>query len=421
MRVVISPARGAGKIKAPPSKSVAHRLLICAALSEGKSVIHDVSDCEDVEATLDCMAALGIKFERKENDVTVFGVNPKRIKPTGTLPCRESGSTLRFFIPILLISGRCAMLSGAPSLLSRPMTVYEDICKKMDYAYISDGKSIAVKGPLRGGEYSVVGNVSSQFISGLLFALPTLSESSRIRIAPPIESRSYIDLTVDALSKFGVRVIWEDEHTLYIEGGQKYTPTELSVEGDYSGAAFYLAAGAIGPSPVTLTHLDTNSPQGDREILSLLRRFGAHVEETEGGIRVSPAPLSGITINASQIPDLVPILAVVAAAAYGETRIENAARLRLKESDRIETVHRLIETLGGDISEGEDFLVIRGSGRLRGGTVSAENDHRIAMSAAVASLVSDEPVTILGAECAEKSYPRFYDDAKALGFSVTVI
>ncbi|MBQ2794059.1 MAG: 3-phosphoshikimate 1-carboxyvinyltransferase [Clostridia bacterium] len=401
MRVVISPARGAGKIKAPPSKSVAHRLLICAALSEGKSVIHDVSDCEDVEATLDCMAALGIKFERKENDVTVFGVNPKRIKPTGTLPCRESGSTLRFFIPILLISGRCAMLSGAPSLLSRPMTVYEDICKKMDYAYISDGKSIAVKGPLRGGEYSVVGNVSSQFISGLLFALPTLSESSRIRIAPPIESRSYIDLTVDALSKFGVRVIWEDEHTLYIEGGQKYTPTELSVEGDYSGAAFPDALNLFG-GEVEVLGLNPESIQGDRA-------YKRYYEQLLRGVP---------SIHIGNCPDLGPILFAVAAAKNGGI-FSGTKRLKIKESDRAEAMASELRKLGAAVTVSEDRVVIfpadfhRPTEPLYG-----HNDHRIVMSLAILlTVVGGE---IIGAEAVKKSYPDFFEDLSALGIGVTV-
>ncbi len=401
MRVVISPARGAGKIKAPPSKSVAHRLLICAALSEGKSVIHDVSDCEDVEATLDCMAALGIKFERKENDVTVFGVNPKRIKPTGTLPCRESGSTLRFFIPILLISGRCAMLSGAPSLLSRPMTVYEDICKKMDYAYISDGKSIAVKGPLRGGEYSVVGNVSSQFISGLLFALPTLSESSRIRIAPPIESRSYIDLTVDALSKFGVRVIWEDEHTLYIEGGQKYTPTELSVEGDYSGAAFPDALNLFG-GEVEVLGLNPESIQGDRA-------YKRYYEQLLRGVP---------SIHIGNCPDLGPILFAVAAAKNGGI-FSGTKRLKIKESDRAEAMASELRKLGAAVTVSEDRVVIfpadfhRPTEPLYG-----HNDHRIVMSLAILlTVVGGE---IIGAEAVKKSYPDFFEDLTALGIGVTV-
>ena len=401
MRVVISPAKGAGRIKAPPSKSVAHRLLICAALSSGVSVIRGISDCEDVAATLDCMAALGIKSERVGDDVTVWGKDPREIKPTGTLPCRESGSTLRFFIPIALISGRCAMLSGAPSLLSRPMTVYENTCAQMGYAFISDGKSIAVKGPLKSGEYSVVGNVSSQFISGLLFALPTLSRDSRIRITPPIESRSYIDLTVDALSKFGVKVIWEDEHTLYIRGGQKYLPTELSVEGDFSGAAFPDALNLFD-GEVEIDGLNPESIQGDKV-------YKRYYEQLLRGVP---------TIHIGNCPDLGPILFAVAAAKHGGI-FSGTRRLKIKESDRAEAMATELRKFGTAVTVSEDRVVIfpadfhKPTEPLYG-----HNDHRIVMSLAILlSVVGGE---IIGAEAVKKSYPDFFAHLSSLGIGVEI-
>lgn len=401
MRVVISPAKGAGRIKAPPSKSVAHRLLICAALSSGVSVIRGISDCEDVAATLDCMAALGIKSERVGDDVTVWGKDPREIKPTGTLPCRESGSTLRFFIPIALISGRCAMLSGAPSLLSRPMTVYENMCAQMGYAFISDGKSIAVKGPLKSGEYSVVGNVSSQFISGLLFALPTLSRDSRIRITPPIESRSYIDLTVDALSKFGVKVIWEDEHTLYIRGGQKYLPTELSVEGDFSGAAFPDALNLFD-GEVEIDGLNPESIQGDKV-------YKRYYEQLLRGVP---------TIHIGNCPDLGPILFAVAAAKHGGI-FSGTRRLKIKESDRAEAMATELRKFGTAVTVSEDRVVIfpadfhKPTEPLYG-----HNDHRIVMSLAILlSVVGGE---IIGAEAVKKSYPDFFAHLSSLGIGVEI-
>ena len=401
MRVVISPAKGAGRIKAPPSKSVAHRLLICAALSSGVSVIRGISDCEDVAATLDCMAALGIKSERVGDDVTVWGKDPREIKPTGTLPCRESGSTLRFFIPIALISGRCAMLSGAPSLLSRPMTVYENTCAQMGYAFISDGKSIAVQGPLKSGEYSVVGNVSSQFISGLLFALPTLSRDSRIRITPPIESRSYIDLTVDALSKFGVKVIWEDEHTLYIRGGQKYLPTELSVEGDFSGAAFPDALNLFD-GEVEIDGLNPESIQGDKV-------YKRYYEQLLRGVP---------TIHIGNCPDLGPILFAVAAAKHGGI-FSGTRRLKIKESDRAEAMATELRKFGTAVTVSEDRVVIfpadfhKPTEPLYG-----HNDHRIVMSLAILlSVVGGE---IIGAEAVKKSYPDFFAHLSSLGIGVEI-
>ena len=429
MNIRISPTKDfGGTIPAVASKSAAHRLMICAALADTSIAIRCPEKSRDICATASCLSALGAHFSETADGYTVTPTS--QVNENAVLDCGESGTTYRFMLALVSCLGTGASLVGHGRLPARPLSpLYETLTENGVLLSPQGTNPLSVSGELSGREFSFPGNVSSQYASGLLLAFPCLARRENapvsLTLTGKIESLPYLDMTVRAMREFGVPVEqkWQADGTLRftVSPADYHAPTAVSVEGDYSGAAFYLAAGAIGPSPVTLTHLDTNSPQGDREILSLLRRFGARVEESEGSIRVSPAPLSGITIDASQIPDLVPILAVVAAAAYGETRIENAARLRLKESDRLETVHRLIEALGGDISEGEDFLVIRGSGRLRGGTVSAENDHRIAMSAAVASLVSNEPVTIIGAECAEKSYPRFYDDAKALGFSVTVI
>ncbi len=401
MRVVISPARGAGRIKAPPSKSVAHRLLICSALADGVSVIRGISDCEDVAATLDCMTAMGIKSERVGDDVTVWGINPKGIRPIGELPCRESGSTLRFFIPIALISGRTAMLSGAASLLSRPMTVYVNMCQQMGYAFISDEKSITVKGPLRSGEYSVVGNVSSQFISGLLFALPTLSGDSRIKIAPPVESRSYIDLTIDALSKFGVKVAWEDEHTLFIAGGQKYIPTELSVEGDFSGAAFPDALNLFD-GEVEIDGLNPDSIQGDRV-------YKRYYEQLLRGVP---------TIHIGNCPDLGPILFAVAAAKHGGI-FSGTRRLKIKESDRAEAMATELRKFGTAVTVGEDRVVIFPADfHSPTEPLYGHNDHRIVMSLAILlSVVGGE---IIGADAVKKSYPDFFAHLSALGIGVEI-
>ena len=401
MRVVISPAKAAGRIKAPPSKSVAHRLLICSALADGVSVIHGISDCEDVAATLDCMAALGIRSERIGDDVTIYGIGPKGIKPNGTLSCRESGSTLRFFIPIALLSGRCTMFSGAKSLLSRPMTVYESMCRERGYAFISDEKSIAVKGPLKAGEYSVVGNVSSQFISGLLFALPTLSKDSRINITPPVESRSYIDLTIDALSKFGVEVVWEDEHTLYIKGGQKYLSTELSVEGDFSGAAFPDALNLFG-GEVEIDGLDPESIQGDRV-------YKRHYEQLLRGVP---------TIHIGNCPDLGPILFAVSAAKHGGI-FSGTHRLKIKESDRAEAMATELRKFGTAVTVGEDRVVIFPADFHKPNEpLYGHNDHRIVMSLAILlSVVGGE---IIGAEAVKKSYPDFFDHLSQLGIGVEI-
>ncbi|MBR2906589.1 MAG: 3-phosphoshikimate 1-carboxyvinyltransferase [Clostridia bacterium] len=427
IRITPTPAFG-GTVDAVASKSAAHRLLICAALADAETFIRCPEKSRDIRATAACLSALGANFCETDDGYTVTPIST--VNENALLDCGESGTTYRFMLSLVSCLASGASLVGHGRLPSRPLSpLYETLAENGVSLSPQGSNPLAVSGGLSGRDFSFLGNVSSQYASGLLLAFPYLAKKENtpvsLTLTGKIESLPYLDMTVRAMEAFGVSVerMWQSDGSLRftVEPSDYRSPTWVSVEGDYSGAAFYLAAGAIGTSPVTLTSLDANSPQGDREILSLLRRFGARVEESADGIRVSPAPLSGITVDASQIPDLVPILAVVAAAAQGETRIENAARLRLKESDRLETVHRLIETLGGDISEGEDFLVIRGCGKLRGGTVSAENDHRIAMSAAVASLISTDPVTILGAECAEKSYPRFYCDAKLLGFDVAVI
>ena len=401
MRVVISPAKAVGRIIAPPSKSVAHRLLICAALSDGVSVIRGISDCEDVAATLDCMTAMGIRSERVGEDVTVYGIGPKMIKPMGTLPCRESGSTLRFFIPIALLSGRCVMLSGASSLLSRPMTVYENMCREMGYAFISDEKSITVKGPLKSGEYSVVGNVSSQFITGLLFALPTLAKDSRINITPPVESRSYIDLTIDALSKFGVEVIWEDEHTLYIKGGQKYMPMDVAVEGDYSGAAFPEALNLFD-GEVVVDGLNPESIQGDRA-------YRRYYEQLLRGVP---------TIHIGNCPDLGPILFAVAAAKHGGI-FSGTRRLKIKESDRAEAMATELRKFGTAVTVGEDRVVIFPAEFKKPiEPLYGHNDHRIVMSLSILlSVVGGE---IIGAEAVKKSYPDFFSHLSSLGIGVEI-
>ena len=262
MKVKIEKSSASGRVIAPPSKSMAHRLLISAAMSDGVSRVNGISSCEDVLATLDCLAALGIKTERIGNDVIVYGKSFREAIPEAPLQCRESGSTLRFMIPAAMLSGRTAIFYGAGRLMKRPMDVYDKLFNKKGLTFISDGESIVVKGPLVGGEYELVGNVSSQFISGLIFALPTADGDSVIKITTPIESRSYINLTINAVKAFGIEVEWTDEYTIKIKGNQTYKAREITVEGDYSGAAFPDALNLFG-SEVDVVGLDPESIQGD--------------------------------------------------------------------------------------------------------------------------------------------------------------
>ncbi|MBQ8720518.1 MAG: 3-phosphoshikimate 1-carboxyvinyltransferase [Clostridia bacterium] len=400
MRVIITPGKAAGQITAPPSKSMAHRLLICAAMCDGVSTVRGISSCEDVSATLDCMAALGIKAEVTDDCVTVYGKNARNVSPTAPLFCRESGSTLRFFIPIAMLCSKNVTFTGAKSLMSRPMDVYEKLSRELGLGFLSDGESITVKGPLKSGSFTVAGNVSSQFISGLLFALPNLKCDSRIKITPPIESRPYIDMTIEALGLFGVRAFWEDERTIFVPGGQSYQPSEVEVEGDYSGSAFPDALNLFG-SDVKISGLNPDSIQGD----SAYRRFYAQLD------RGTP------TIHIGNCPDLGPILFAVAAARNGGI-FSGTKRLRIKESDRAAAMAEELAKFGASVTVHEDNVVIYpASFHAPSEPLCGHNDHRIVMATAIlATLTGGE---ILGAEAVKKSYPTFFDDLKALGIGVT--
>ena len=400
MKIRINRGTARGTISAPPSKSMAHRLLISAAMCEGESVVHGISTCEDVLATLDCLRALGIECIQDGDDVTVRGKDPRNMHPTAPLKCRESGSTLRFMIPIAMRSGQTAVFYGAGGLMSRPMSVYENMCRERGLTYVSDGESIVVKGPLSGGEFTLPGNVSSQFISGLLFALPTADEDSTIRILPPIESRSYIELTMDALRSFGVSAVWQDEHTIYIRGKQRYKPSEVTVEGDYSGAAFPEALGLFG-GEVTVLGLREDTIQGD----SVYRKYYDML------VRGVP------TIHIGDCPDLGPVLFAIAAAKNGGI-FTGTRRLKIKESDRAEAMAEELKKFGTSVSVYEDTVVIYPA-EFHAPTeeLCGHNDHRIVMALSV--LLTLTGGVIDGAEAVSKSYPAFFENLSSLGIEVS--
>lgn len=399
MQVTIHPGVAKGRVEAPPSKSMAHRLLICAGMCQGTSIVHGISGSADVLATLDCLRALGAECIREGNTVTVRGRDMRSASPEGILSCRESGSTLRFMLPIALLSGRNVMLGGAESLMQRPMDVYRTLCREKGMAYLQDGQSVCVRGPLKAGEYSVVGNVSSQFISGLLFALPTVEGDSTIRIAPPIESRSYINLTVDALRTFGVEVVWQDEHTLFVRGGQSYRPTETEVEGDYSNAAFLDALSLFG-GEVEVEGLRADSIQGDR----VYRRYFDMLSKG------TP------TVHIGDCPDLGPILFAIAAAKNGGI-FNGTRRLRIKESDRAAAMAEELRKLGTAVTVYEDTVVVYPAAfHAPSVPLEGHNDHRIVMSLAV--LLTLVGGSIRGAEAVTKSYPEFFKSLSTLGVSL---
>lgn len=416
---VISPSVIRGTLTPPPSKSAAHRLLIAAALA-GEGRVRGLSLSADMEATLRAVRGLGVSV-RLDGDAACFAPAPPSSSPS-PLPvdCGESGSTLRFLIPLYAARGIPAVFTGHGRLPERPLGVYAD-CLPPHGVTLSaaSGLPLTVTGRLTGGDFALPGDVSSQFITGLLFALPLCREDSRIRLTTPLESAGYVDMTLQVLRQAGIRVE-PLEDGWFIPGSQTYQPLDTAVESDWSQAAFLLAAGALG-GEVTLTGLNPASAQGDREALSLFRRFGAAVEEAPGRIVCRKAPLHGIDIDAAQIPDLVPVLAVTAALADRVTHITGAARLRLKESDRLAAVADGIRRLGGRVEEGPDFLTITGVSRLAGGRAEGYNDHRIVMALSMAALGCEAPVTVTDAQSVAKSWPAFFEDYRAIGGTAHVI
>ena len=412
MTEVLQPGCLTGTIAAIPSKSQAHRLLICAALSDKASQLRCPQLSRDIQATIDCLNALGAEITHTEG---ILRIQPIKTTPTerALLPCGESGSTLRFLLPVVGALGLSAYFRMEGRLSQRPMQPLTDLLQQRGMTIRQEGPLLFCDGTLQPGVYAIPGNISSQYISGLLFALPLLQEESHLEITTETESGSYIAMTLDALSLCGI-LAEETERGWQIPGGQQYRISDnLTVEGDWSNAAFFLCAGAIS-APVTVTGLRLDSTQGDRAILDLLRQFGAAVAGNEDGITVSPAPLHGIEIDAAEIPDLIPVLCAVACSARGTTVIRNAARLRLKESDRLTATANLLNALGGKITELPDGLIIEGCGPLTGGAIDPVGDHRMAMTAAVCSLLCREDVIIPGAQCTEKSYPAFWQDFSAL-------
>ena len=399
MNVKIKKGTPQGCVKAPPSKSMAHRILISAAMAEGVSIISGISDCEDVRATIKCLSALGARITQDGDTATVYGTDMLHTSPHSALDCNESGSTLRFLLPIALLSGKNTLFMGAEGLMRRPMHVYEQLCSQKMFTYNADGDSIAVRGPLSAGEYEVVGNVSSQFISGLLFALPLLQDDSKIKIIPPIESRSYIELTIEALSLFGVHIKWVDETTLYIKGGQKYHPSSVSVEGDYSGAAFIDALNLFG-AEVSVTGLNPDSTQGDKVYKTLFEMIRKGVP----------------TIHIGNCPDLGPILFAAAAAKHGAV-FTGTKRLKIKESDRAAAMAEELSKFGVSVTVYDDKVVVYPVAfHAPNELLSGHNDHRIVMASAILLTLTGGEIS--GAEAIKKSYPSFFDDIRALGIEV---
>lgn len=404
-----------GEVKIPPSKSIAHRLIIGSSLCSIKCEIEGIDYSKDIEATIDCLYNIGADINKEESKVTIVGKG-KVCSSGSNFYCNESGSTLRFLIPISLTIENNVIFKGKGKLLSRPLTTYYNIFKEQNIEYsIDDSKSsLGIKGKLKSGKYYVEGNISSQFITGLLYALPILEGESQIFITSELESKSYIDLTLDVLNKFGIKIVNNDYKSFFIEGNQKYNSGNFKVEGDYSQAAFFLVAGILGGN-IECSNLEIESLQGDKVIIDIIKKMSGNIEVKNGNIISKKSKTYGTIIDASDCPDLVPILAVLASLSIGKTEIINASRLRIKESDRLKAISIGLNKLGANVIEKEDGLIIYGKEKLKGGEVDSFNDHRIAMALSIASIGCTENVIINGSEAINKSYPSFFQDFIKLG------
>ena len=404
MNVTITPRLLQGTITPPPSKSQAHRVLIASALSGGSGMLKNVALSQDIEATIHCLEVLGATFRWEGDTLAVTGLAGRPV-PLGELPlldCSESGSTLRFLIPIALAVLGGGRFTGHGRLMERPQGPYFELFREKGISFEQKDSVLTISGRLEAGTFSLPGNVSSQFITGLLYALPLLPGDSEILLTTFLESRGYVDMTLDVLEQFGVRVENQDYARFLVPGGQSFQARDLTVEADWSNAAFWYEAVSLG-CQLDIQGLNAYSVQGDMRIVPCFLKLQGR---------------DAVDLDVSQCPDLVPPLAAMAAL-RGEgltTRLVNAARLRIKESDRLSTVTEVLNALGAEVEEHDDHLVIHGKDTLPGGvTVSGHNDHRIAMMAAIAATNCDAPVTITGAECVKKSYPDFWADYEALG------
>ena len=419
--MIIKPAKLKGVVNIPPSKSVSHRAIICAALAEGESVVDNLILSEDFIATINGLRALGADITTEgSGDRYKAVVRGGLGNPSDTdiqIDCHESGSTLRFLIPIAAALGSRCSFVGRGRLGDRPLDSYYEIFATQKFSYTTaDNKlPLQLNGQLRAGNFVMRGDVSSQFITGLLFALPILSGDSRIEITTALESKGYIDLTLQVLQEFGIKVVHDGYQHFYIRGGQKYQPHSYTVEGDYSQAAFWLVAGCLGHE-VVCQGLNRNSLQADRAILEIIQNMNGNIVwSDEQTVQATSTGTLGRVVDVADCPDIAPILTVLAALSTGKTELVNAARLRIKESDRILSITTELNKLGAHVTEGSEEIVVQGVLGLECSELDAWNDHRIAMALAIACTRGRGASSLQGAESVKKSYPHFWEDYRAVG------
>lgn len=409
-----------GEVFLPASKSLSHRAILAASLSSGVSLLHHPGTSKDILATRSAMEHFGVRFEEDGEDLRVYGV--EKLHYDGeVIDCNESGSTLRFLIPIAALQEKTVVFTGRGRLMERPQTVYEQLFRERGMRFEKQGNLLYAGGGLQGGDFTARGDISSQFFTGLLFALPLADKDSTLTILPPFESESYVNLTTDVLHSAGI-VTKRDGLVYYIKGGQNYQPIDYAISGDDSQMAFFAALSCMADVPVIVRHASHHSHQGDHVILDIIERFGGRVKEVEDGYRFEGGRLMGCDIDLADCPDLGPVLFALATQAEGETVFTHCERLRIKESDRIACMEEELGKLGCVMHSEGGTVVVKGKTDIHGDVVlDGHNDHRIVMALSVLCSVAGKPVTIMGAEAIEKSYPAFFEDLKRCGVQVDYV
>ena len=420
MNVIVSPARSlSGEVRVPPSKAQTHRALFAGLLSRGTTIIRNPLSCDDTKASLNAVASLGAKLHFDKEAWKVEGDGMPHA-PSGRIECGESGVTLRFTIPIASLVGVDVYLGGSAGLMQRPLRPLSEAMKQLGVSVYIEGNEVEVKSaPVKGGKVEIAGNVSSQFISGLLFAGPLMDQGLEIIVTSSLQSRGYVALTIEAMRRHGIRVQTNGELSLFhVAPNQRYSAADHTIPGDYGSAAFLMSAAAVTGSRITLTGLSQSESDPDSAFLEILAQMGVRPTFSAEGLQVEGGKLKAAKVNISDCPDLGPVTAVLGTCAEGKTEIVGAERLRYKESDRLAAIASELRRLGGKVEVADDGLVVSGPTTLRGGTVESHGDHRIAMALAVAALTAANPVTIRNAQSVSKSYPTFFDDIRSLGGEV---
>lgn len=421
MRVKVNPSQIQGSVRIPASKSMAHRAIICASLAQGTSKVSNVTYSKDIEATIACMEALGAKINVEGSTCIVTGCDVRKVDHPISVDCNESGSTLRFLIPLCALTNQPASLAGHGRLLQRPQDVYKEIFAQENLKF-EQGETLNIQGPLKSNHFKIKGDISSQFITGLMLSLPLLEEDSTLEIIPPYESKSYVNLTLQMLEAFGIQVIEEDDYHYTIPGNQSFQAKDVRVEGDYSQLAFFAVLASL-QNGLKLENMDNSSRQGDRVILDFIQNAGASVEKKEEYIEVKHQTLKPQVMDVADCPDLGPILCVLASFTEGKTEIIHAQRLRMKESDRIEAMEEELKKWDVNISSTFDTITIEGKATYdkENVVIHGHNDHRIVMAMTVFGLCAQKSCIIEDAQAITKSYPNFFEDIEKIGGKVEIL